>query len=171
MTAKLRYRLIMAGCVVVASLAPAVAVFLAAGTVSGTPGLMTRLPAYEKFKCLICHTSSSPTAGSSGLNAFGVDFRSNGQVWDQTLAMLNSDGDRCLNGFELGDEDGDGTLDSSGPAVERSNPGDGSDCSIAMTFRTWGAIKEVFRSEMRNYFDDGQVGYRQLDDEDFSHFP
>jgi len=55
-------------------------------------------------------------------NAFGADFKANDSEWDQTLAMLNSDDDRCLNGFELGDENGDGMLDYPGQAMERSNP-------------------------------------------------
>lgn len=172
MTHKVTHKLVLAGFVLAAGLAPLGAVFLAPGAVNGTPDLMTRLPAYDKFKCALCHTTPSPVVGSSGLNVFGADFESNGQVWDPALAMLNSDGDRCLNGFELGDEDGDGTLDFGGPAVERSNPADGSDCSIAMTFRTWGAIKEVFRNEMQNYFDDGRVDYRlRYREDDFTHFP
>jgi hypothetical protein len=154
MSARNNYKLLVAGLVFVAALAPIAAVILAPGAVTGTADLMTRLPAYERYRCALCHTSATPAPGSAGLNSFGTDFQGNDSQWDQTLAILNSDGDRCLNGFELGDEDGDGTLDSTGQTVERSNPADGTDCSIALTRETWGKIKELFRSEMPDYLSD-----------------
>lgn len=152
MSTQRNHRLVLAGLALVAALAPITAVVLAPGDVTGTNDLMTRLPTYARYRCAICHTSASPVPGSASLNVFGNDFRNNDDVWDLALATLNSDGDRCLNGFELGDEDGDGTVDSAGQTVERSNPADGTDCSIALTRETWGKIKELFRSEMRNYF-------------------
>jgi hypothetical protein len=165
-------RVLILGLVLFAGLAPLAALVLAPESATGTASLMTRLPAYQKFKCLLCHTSAAPVAGSSELNAFGSDFKANGMVWNETLALLNSDNDRCLNGFELGDENGDGTLDASGPAVERSNPADGSDCSIAVTFQTWGKIKAVFRSELPNYFDEETLyRYRLYGDGDDVHLP
>ena len=33
--------------------------------------------------------------------------------------------------------------------LEVSNPGDGADCAIALSQKTWGAIKEVFREQIR----------------------
>ena len=131
-----------------------VAMLLDAPPAVGTTQSMMELPAYAKFRCALCHTSSAPTAGSTELSAFGVDFLENGQVWDKTLALLNSDGDKCLNGFELGDEDGNGIFDYAGEAIENSNPGDGADCSIALTKGTWGIIKNMFKNEMPNYLDE-----------------
>ena len=54
------------------------------------------------------------------------------------------DGDKCSNGFELGDVNGDGVFDQAGLPQENSNPGDPSDCNIALTERTWSAIKKIF---------------------------
>ncbi len=172
MTARGRYRILIAGFVVFAGLAPVAGLLLTPESATGTAGLMTRLPAYQKFKCALCHTSAAPVAGSSALNVFGSDFLANDSGWDQTLAMLNSDDDRCLNGFELGDENGDGRLDYAGQALERSNPADGADCSIALTIQTWGRIKEVFRSEMPNYFEDEDLyRHQRYRDEHDIHFP
>lgn len=113
--------------------------------------LMTSLPAYSKYRCANCHTSSTPTAQNATLNVFGTDFKNNGLVWNPALALLNSDGDRCLNGFEIGDYDGDGVFDGAGNVVEHSNPGDASDCTIAVDEATWGVIKDLFGEEIRQY--------------------
>jgi len=140
------------------------------GHAESTTEEMVLLPAYSKFRCGLCHTSAEPTSGNADLNLFGVDFDKNGRVWDRTLAMINSDNDKCLNGFELGDKDGDGRFDHPGEPVEHSNPGDSSDCSIALTVQTWGKIKEVFRSEMREYLE--LIGEGDAADEEWSpHFP
>jgi hypothetical protein len=172
MTAKVTHRLVIAGLVLAGCLGPLAAVVLAPEPATGTPDMMARLPAYDKFKCALCHTTAAPVVGSSDLNVFGVDFQENDSLWNQTLAMLNSDDDRCLNGFELGDDDGDGRIDYPGVNVERSNPADGSDCSIAMTFETWGKIKQLFRSELPNYIEDDHLYYDWVYDREQSpHFP
>jgi hypothetical protein len=114
--------------------------------VVGTPELMTALPSYSKFKCVLCHTTSAPTTAFHPLNPFGEDFLANGSIWDETLAAMNSDGDRCQNGFEIGDWDGDGVLDEDNQ-MEYSNPGNPADCSIALTHGTWGLIKKLFGDE------------------------
>lgn len=145
---------IVIGAVALALFGVPVAMLLVADPAVGTTDSMMRLPAFGKFKCALCHASATPTAGSSDLNAFGVDFVENGRVWDKTLAMMNSDGDKCLNGFELGDEDGDGVFDYAGDAIENSNPGDEADCSIALTKGTWGIIKDMFKNEMPNYLNE-----------------
>jgi hypothetical protein len=111
-------------------------------TVSATEQYMLKLPAYHLYRCGICHVAPQPTPGDAKLNPFGVDFRKNGFTWDATLAAMNSDGDRCSNGFELRDQDGDGIVD--GPGIgERGNPGE-RDCSISLTESSWGIIKEIF---------------------------
>lgn len=151
MSARLLYRVIIGGFALIMFMIP-VAMLLWPGYVESTTDQMSLLPAYTKYKCLLCHTSAEPSQGDAALNDFGVDFDENGRVWDVTLAMLNSDNDKCLNGFELGDSDGDGFFDFAGDPMEHSNPGDPADCSIALSKQTWGKIKEVFRGEMRNYF-------------------
>ena len=111
--------------------------------------LMQRLPAFNKFQCALCHTSASPTQESFGLNNFGDDFLANGNVWNAALASKNSDGDRCTNGFELGDENGDGIFDHGAQVVENSNPGV-PDCTLPVDPVTWGVIKEIFARELPN---------------------
>lgn len=109
----------------------------------GSEALMQTLPAYNRFRCLICHVDPVPTPASSALNSFGVDFQANGNKWDATLALLNSDSDACPNGFELGDRDGDGALDV-GIVEEHSNPGNTNDCRVALLEGTWGKLKALF---------------------------
>jgi hypothetical protein len=140
-------------------------VALLPGNVNGSEDQMLGLPAYAKFKCVICHTIANPTVATAPLNLFGQDYLANGGVWNEELATENSDGDRCSNGFELGDQDGDGVFDEQGTPLEHSNPGDPDDCSIALTETTWGIIKDIFSNEMEQFTDDGL-------DYDFStHFP
>jgi hypothetical protein len=150
-------RLAIGAVALVAGAAPLSALLLAPRPAGSMPELMLRLPSYQKYRCANCHASSEPAAGSAGLNVFGEDFSANQKLWDRTLAYRNSDGDKCLNGFELGDQNGDGTFDYSGTVVEHSNPGDGRDCSIALTQQTWGKIKDVFRSEIPDYMDPGDL--------------
>ena len=157
MTTRKTHRLAIGGFVAAACLAPLAALVFAPGSATSTTDLMLTLPAYQKYKCAVCHTSATPTLESNALNAFGRDFDNNQKIWDRTLALLNSDDDKCLNGFELGDQDGDGAYDYAGQAVEHSNPGDPADCSIALTIQTWGMIKEVFRSELPEFLRDGDV--------------
>jgi hypothetical protein len=153
MTTKGRHRIGVAGFILAACLAPLAALVLTPDSATSTTDLMSTLPAYQKYKCALCHTSATPIAGSSALNRFGRDFLANEKVWDRTLALLNSDEDKCLNGFELGDQDGDGVFDYPGQVIEHSNPGDGADCSIALSKQTWGTIKEIFRSEIPDYLE------------------
>jgi hypothetical protein len=157
MSKKAWHRLAIGAAALAAAVAPLSALLFTPGPAVSTPDLMLRLPSYQKYRCANCHTSAEPSAGSAGLNGFGGDFLENQKIWDNTLAYANSDGDRCLNGFELGDQNGDGTFDYAGAVVEHSNPGDGRDCSIALTKQTWGKIKEVFRSELPDYMDTGDL--------------
>jgi hypothetical protein len=111
----------------------------------GSADEMIKLPSYTRFQCTICHTVNRPTAGTADLNLFGIDYLGNGKVWNRTLALMNSDGDNCPNGFELADLDGDGVPDEPG-GTENSNPGE-RDCTIALSKQTWGIIKELFSGE------------------------
>ena len=127
-------------------------VFLAPDEASGSDTAMLLLPASSKYRCTSCHATETPTIESNALTAFGQDFKDNGSQWDAELAEANSDGDRCSNGFELGDRDGDGVMDDpTGERVENSNPGDPNDCTVPVDRRTWGIIKDMFRSEMLEF--------------------
>jgi hypothetical protein len=141
---KRMHRWFLGGLAVVFIVAPVA--LLLPGRVVGTPELMTELPAYNKFQCVLCHTTEAPMPAFHPLNAFGEDFLSNGSIWNETLAVMNSDRDRCPNGFEIGDWDGDGVLEEES-VTEHSNPGDPTDCSIALTRGTWGLIKQLFGNE------------------------
>lgn len=116
---------------------------LYASAAHATSLYMQQLPTSGQFRCLNCHNVQDPSAVSAALNAFGADFRDNGFRWDRTLAQQRSDSDNCTNGFELGDEDGDGRPDPN-VTLERSNPGQ-SDCTLQLTPAAWSALKELFR--------------------------
>jgi len=145
---KYLHKLLFGSTAVALSLLP-VLLLLAPEPAGSSDTSMQQLPAFNKFKCLICHSVANPAVPAAPLNNFGRDFQANGNVWDVALAQKNSDGDRCNNGFELGDRNGDGIFDDESEPLEVSNPGDGSDCAIALTQKTWGAIKEVFREQIR----------------------
>ena len=138
---------ILIGVVAAVLCAVPVAMLVTPEQADGETALMQRLPAFSKFQCALCHTSSAPTVSNFTLNGFGNDFKANGNVWNEALALKNSDGDRCSNGFELGDQDGDGVYDQGANVVENSNPGV-PDCTLPVDPATWGLIKEIFSKEM-----------------------
>ena len=113
------------------------------GSAGSTPALMQQLPSSTPYLCLNCHNVANPTATTAALNSFGTAFRDNGSRWDRTLATQRSDSDNCTNGFEVGDEDGDGQPDA-GVTQERSNPGQGH-CSLQITPQAWSALKQLFQ--------------------------
>jgi hypothetical protein len=79
--------------------------------------------------------------GNAPLNAFGIDFHANGDKWDSTLAMKDSDQDGFANGIEIGDDEGDGIPNIS---MERSNPGNPLDKPSSVDEESWGIIKKLF---------------------------
>ncbi len=108
-----------------------------------TETLMAELPSSTNFSCTNCHDGSGEPAATN-LNVFGIDFQANFSTWDQSLASLDSDGDGCTNGVELGDSDGNGVLDN-GIVQESSRPGVTGDCSAASTDEsTWSNLKNLF---------------------------
>lgn len=107
-----------------------------------TPEFMQQLPVSSRFACLICHDTAEPL--SADLNGFGTAFEQNGSQWNATLAAKSSDTDGCTNGFELGDENGDGKLDDTSLDAERYNPGN-DDCELQLTDKAWGQLKQLFR--------------------------
>ena len=114
-------------------------------TASASRADMERLPLWEPFKCLTCHQQDPETSGVTSLNPFGEDWLANGGVWDLNLANMDSDRDDCTNGFELGDDDGNGEPD--GNVTEQgSNPGVQDECggSGLVEERTWSALKALF---------------------------
>lgn len=122
-----------------------VCVFQFAGSALATEVDMARLPVTDPHLCLSCHLVVQPTPASFELNPFGVDYLANGRLWDANLANLDSDGDGCLNGVEVGDSDGDGEPDGN---VDRQagNPGIPDDCGSGSLVdeKTWGALKAMF---------------------------
>lgn len=122
-----------------------VATTFGAGAASATTVDMSRLPVIVPNLCLSCHTIGSPTAGNAPLNVFGQDYRANGRVWDSNLAGLDSDGDGCLNGVEVGDSDGDGSADGN-VTSQAGNPGVVDDCGSGPVVdeRLWGTLKAMF---------------------------
>jgi hypothetical protein len=96
----------------------------------------------DRFQCLICHQTALPT--SANLNPFGTAFQQNGSQWNAQLAAQSADADNCSNGFELGDENGDGTVDDVSLSLERYNPGS-DDCALQIQDSAWGALKKLFQ--------------------------
>lgn len=118
---------------------------LSAASVQATEEDMEMLPLTAPFDCLACHTMTNPQPGSFALNSFGEDFLQNGRIWDSNLAQLDSDGDNCLNGVEVGDSDGDGFADGN-VEEQASNPGEADNCGSGQLVdeKTWGALKAMF---------------------------
>lgn len=115
-----------------------------AASAGATEADLVRLPVTVPFLCLNCHTQANPS-GSAPLNVFGLDYLANGRRWDLDLAQLDSDGDGCLNGAEIGDVDGNGQAD--GNVTEQAgNPGEVDDCGSGhlVDEKTWGALKALF---------------------------
>jgi hypothetical protein len=116
-----------------------------AGPALATEVDMARLPVTDPNLCLSCHLVVQPTPASFELNPFGVDYLANGRLWDANLANLDSDGDGCLNGVEVGDSDGDGEPDGNVDS-QAGNPGIPDDCGSGSLVdeKTWGALKAMF---------------------------
>ncbi|MXZ08199.1 MAG: hypothetical protein F4Y79_02030 [Gemmatimonadetes bacterium] len=104
-----------------------VLVFIGWGQADARPARVGQLPNGSMIGCASCHVNPG---GGGTLTSFGRDINNNyltqpgrsGQVvWNAMLAMLDSDGDGVSNGQELGDPDGDGTVDAS---IQVTNPGD-----------------------------------------------
>ena len=102
-------------------------VFIGWGQADARPARVSQLPNGSALGCASCHVNPS---GGGTLTSFGRDINNNyltqpgrsGQVvWNAMLAMRDSDGDGVSNGQELGDPDGDGTVDAS---IQVTNPGD-----------------------------------------------
>ena len=117
------------------------------GALLSNETLMSKLPVYERYRCALCHTSSEPVIDNAPLNAFGDDFHSNGDKWDNTLALMDSDQDGFTNGVEIGDAEGDGVPDIS---QERSNPGNPLDKPSSVNEESWGIIKKLFNDPGRS---------------------
>ncbi len=129
-----------------ATAALAVAALAASAGASRATNLdMAKLPVVTPNLCLACHVAAAPTATNKALNVFGLDFRANGRIWDSNLAAIDSDGDGCLNGVEVGDSDGDGSPDGN-VTSQAGNPGVADNCGSGplVDEKTWGALKAMF---------------------------
>jgi hypothetical protein len=129
------------GCLVVCALVGVVA------AVQATSNHMTQLPLHSRFGCANCHAGATVTTiTTTDLNPFGAAFNANGKIWNVTLAQLDSDGDGCKNGAELGDVNGNGEPDGH-MTQESSNPGVAGDCDPAnIDEQTWGELKSLFNN-------------------------
>ena len=114
---------------------------------SASETLMLGLPVGGQYDCTSCHNATNPQSGGD-LNAFGLDFQaSSGQAWSLSLANLDSDGDGCTNGAELGDINGNGILDQGVDVHMLTNPGVPGDCSSAGTEdMSWTELKNLFNN-------------------------
>ena len=102
-----------------------VIVFIGWGQADARSKRVNQIPNGSALGCASCHvTPGGPRT------LFGQEIERNyltqpggggDVVWNAMLAMLDSDGDGVSNGRELGDPDGDGTVDSS---IQVTNPGD-----------------------------------------------
>ena len=110
----------------------AVCALLSASSAQATDADMIRLPVANPHLCHSCHLVEQPGPGNFDLNPFGEDFLSNGRLWDSNLANLDSDGDGCLNGVEVGDSDGDGEPDGNVDA-QAGNPGVHDECGFGFS--------------------------------------
>ena len=96
--------------------------------------------------CDTCHLEdATPSSSDPELNDFGLDF-SMYLAWNSTLADLDSDGDGCTNGAEIGDVDGNGQPDEGTGDEASSNPGVAGDCTSASMLeeKSWGELKTMF---------------------------
>lgn len=123
----------------------AVCVLVSATAAVATDADMVRLPVTNPHLCHSCHLVEQPGPGNFDLNPFGADFLTNGRLWDANLANLDSDGDGCLNGVEVGDSDGDGQPDGNVES-QAGNPGIPDECGSGSLVdeKTWGALKAMF---------------------------
>ncbi len=137
---RLRAWLLVAATLVVAATVPSLGVRPATASEAD----LEQLPVVEPFRCLLCHVADPDQTGRTELNPFGRDYLDNLRTWDDALATLDSDGDGCTNGVELGDVDGDGSTDGNIDRLQ-SNPGAPNDCGGAsVDSRTWGELKSLF---------------------------
>ncbi len=122
-----------------------VCLLLGSASARATEFDMVKLPVTQPFLCLACHTNQAPTSETADLNPFGLDFLANGRVWDLDLASLDSDGDGCLNGVEIGDADGDGRPDGN-IDEQTGNPGVADECGSGSLVdeKLWGSLKAMF---------------------------
>jgi len=71
--------------------------FVLSSSVSGYSGYKDQLPDFgTSFNCETCHLGAGGT-----LNDFGEDFLANGIEYDDTLGLLDSDGDSYTNDEEF----------------------------------------------------------------------
>lgn len=75
--------------------------------------------------CITCHNNPDGGRGcvdgggmAPCLNPFGMAFRANGFQWNETLALMDADGDGFTNGQELQDPEGTWSVGQPSPGIE-----------------------------------------------------
>jgi hypothetical protein len=116
------------------------AAVIAAGAAFGWGGWESRVPNGHVFGCNTCHMESK----------FYVDMVANGNVWNENLAVKDSDGDGYSNGIELQDPYGvwrPGKPNPSRPAWDTYNPDNSASVPpyAAVEPVSWGRVKAMFR--------------------------
>jgi hypothetical protein len=104
-------------------LAFAILVLATSTPAQARPTYPNTIPNGTVESCDTCHTSGP----GSARNAFGLDYAADSD-WS-VLAGLDSDGDGCTNGEELGDPDGTWTVGSTPPFGFASLPGSAADAA------------------------------------------
>lgn len=108
----------------------------------------------NSFGCTLCHAGTGvtatevPPAVAATLQPFGNDWVSlaadeSGRSWaDMVAQSMDSDGDLCSNGYELGDPDGNYFEDQQ--LEDRDQDPNRDDCTLPLDEQSWGNLKALF---------------------------
>lgn len=113
---------------------------VAAATAFGYNSYVAKIPNGDAFRCNSCHKSEK----------FLTAFKNNGNVWNEALAKLDSDGDRASNGVELQDPDGKWRENNPNPKIPGWNTYNPDDSGSTPPYAdvepvSWGRVKALFR--------------------------
>jgi hypothetical protein len=132
------------------------ALALLSGSAGATTPQNEKIPPSE-FGCRLCHAGSEVRAdwvpepvSRDQLTSFGQDWQDLAQepdlrAWAE-MAPLNSDGDGCTNGYELGDPRGEYLNPGTEPAHALGDVLDPNreDCLLPLDEQAWGTLKALF---------------------------
>ncbi len=97
-----------------------------ASTANARPERVAQIPNGSTFSCGVCHQGGNgpPTAFGGDVYANLTEQNAQGQVQWELIFNLDSDGDGCTNGQELGDPDGTWRIGDADPEAAVTDPGD-----------------------------------------------